>query len=134
MSHATGVDKGNQRIASASAPGVVTTDPMMYSVLLKEIREKSFSFVRERGWERHDTQNSLFLALVSEVGELADLVAWVDCEDGIKEEECSLFRNKMAQELADVTIYLLRCASKGGVDLSNVLSLGRKHGAVLVGA
>lgn len=82
---------------------------------LSETKQLSHEFVKKRGWEKHDTTENLCLALSSEVGELADLVAWKSVATDIHD---SGFIDSVSQELADVTILLLRFADSRAVDLS----------------
>jgi NTP pyrophosphatase (non-canonical NTP hydrolase) len=131
LSPTTGVEKHNQKIVCATnSPGPMAKT---YGAMLLSVQEQSFAFVKERGWEHLDTQKSLCLALVSEIGELADLVAWADCKHGFASDTYPDFLNKLAQELADVTIYLVRYARKGDVDLGNAVSLMQKHGVEIGG-
>jgi NTP pyrophosphatase (non-canonical NTP hydrolase) len=58
---------------------------------------------------------------VGEVGELSEIVQWVS-DDKIDELLKSGGRERLAQELADVLIYLVRVADKSGVDLANAVS------------
>lgn len=80
---------------------------------LRDITNQSIAFVKERNWEMHDTIMNLTLAVCSEVGEVADVVAWSG--DNVGSEDTPRLRDKMAQELADVTIILVRLADVLGV-------------------
>ncbi len=59
--------------------------------------------------------------MVGEVGEVAEVVQWVS-DDKIEELLKSGGRERLAQELADVLIYLIRIADKSGVDLAAAVS------------
>lgn len=75
--------------------------------LVDEIQD--FALARE--WSKFHTPRNLILALLGEVGELAELVQWKGDDDN---EDLKLERkelDKLSQELADVSIYLLRLAS-----------------------
>ena len=74
-------------------------------------------FAIARQWERFDTPRNLILALLSEVGELADLVQWKDDHEDFTNNLSPEDLNAISQELADVSIYLMRLAT-----LSNVLN------------
>ena len=75
------------------------------------------NFAEERNWEKFHTIKNLVLALVGEAGELASVVQWIESVD--KEYLCSNpeVRQDIADELADVFIYLLRIADVAGIDL-----------------
>jgi NTP pyrophosphatase (non-canonical NTP hydrolase) len=59
--------------------------------------------------------------MVGEVGEVAEVVQWVS-DDKIDELLKSGGRERLAQELADVLIYLVRVADRSGVDLAKAVS------------
>jgi len=81
---------------------------------LEEIRRRVAAFADERDWERFHSPRNLLLALVSEVGEVAELVRWQgDADPTIPEGR----RHDWEEELADVLILLVRLADRSGVDL-----------------
>lgn len=86
---------------------------------LLAITNKSYSFVKERNWDRHDTIMNLTLALSSEIGELADVLAWID--NDIPPSQISRTRDKMSQELADIIIILVRLAGSYAIDAAKDL-------------
>ncbi len=74
-------------------------------------------FAADREWERFHTPKNLAISLAVEVGELLEHVQW-----GTDEEIAELARSPegkaaMAEERADVCIYLVRLADVLGVDL-----------------
>ena len=78
---------------------------------LPTLTEKIAEFARARKWEQYHTPRNICLALLGEVGELAELVQWKgDDDDDLKFEAKEI--DKLSQELADVTIYLLRLVSQ----------------------
>lgn len=66
----------------------------------------STKFVNDRDWNNHDTTTNLCLAIVSEIGELAGIVAWTG--DTMEAHQLCELRDELSQELADVTILLTR--------------------------
>jgi len=77
-------------------------------------------FAEVRDWDQFHTVKNLFLALVGEVGEVAELIQWKndsDLELFLATEEG---RDRMGEEIADVFIYLMRLAEKAGIDLAHV--------------
>ena len=80
------------------------------------------AFATDRRWSRYHTPRNIVLAMMGEVGELAELFQWKgDGDDGAPaglsnwtEEEV----DHVKQELADVTIYLMRLADVCGVDIA----------------
>lgn len=81
-------------------------------LLTQSIRD----FAAERKWSRYHQPRNLLLALTGELGELAELFQWHD--DAEQEISHELF-DKAGQEIADVTIYLIRLADVCGVQLSS---------------
>jgi NTP pyrophosphatase (non-canonical NTP hydrolase) len=73
-------------------------------------------FTDARDWGRFHDLKSLTLALAGEVGEVAELVQWLPAESATTADEG--LRQRLADELADVLLYLLRLADVSGIDLS----------------
>ena len=74
-------------------------------------------FAAERDWEQFHTPKNLAISLAVEVGELLEHVQW-----GSDEEIAARFRTPeakaaIAEELADVLIYLVRLAEVLDIDL-----------------
>ena len=88
---------------------------------LEQLRKQVAAFAQDRDWDQFHSIRNLILALVGEVGELAEIVQWVS-DDKVDELLKSGGRERLAQELADVLIYLVRVADKSGVDLANAVS------------
>jgi dCTP diphosphatase len=75
-------------------------------------------FSEERDWTRFHDPKSLTLALVGEVGELAELLQWLPVEQiDVLVREPRL-QERLGEELADVLLYLLRLSDVVGVDLA----------------
>jgi NTP pyrophosphatase (non-canonical NTP hydrolase) len=82
---------------------------------LNELATRLRGFARAREWEQFHTPRNLALALVGEVGELAAELQWRRDDEllaGMDEE----LRRRLADEVADVLIYLLRFADVCGID------------------
>ena len=87
---------------------------------LNQIRADLLKFAQDRDWGQFHSVRNLCLALVGEVGELAELLQWVDDND-ISEFLASGGRERLGEELADVLFYLVRVADVAGVDLSSAV-------------
>ena len=86
---------------------------------LEAIRDAARAFREERDWEKFQDPKSVMLALVGEVGELAELMQWLpadEARDRLTEEP---LRTRVADELSDVLIYLVTLADKLDVDLGS---------------
>lgn len=97
---------------------------------LEGLQKEISSFAIERDWEQFHTIKNLVLALVGEVGELAEIIQWkTDSEiqseiDKTPEEklldvilETESLTNRVEEELADILIYLLRISTVTNIDL-----------------
>ena len=84
---------------------------------LEEIRDRLREFAAARDWEPFHTPRNLALALCGEAGELAAELQWVP-DEGIAEhllDPAAVAR--LADEVADVMIYLIRFADVSGIDV-----------------
>ena len=87
---------------------------------LHELQALVHQFAEVRDWDQFHSVKNLFLALVGEVGEVAELIQWKNDTDIDSFLESTEGRDRMGEELADVFIYLMRLAEKAGVDLAQV--------------
>jgi dCTP diphosphatase len=87
-------------------------NPDSIAALTADIRE----FARERDWEQFHDPKSLILALVGEVGELAELFQWVPAGDAVGAFADPARKQRAGEEISDVLIYLLRLADVLGVE------------------
>ncbi|XP_066485078.1 dCTP pyrophosphatase 1 [Tiliqua scincoides] len=84
---------------------------------LEDIRNLQCAFAAERGWGKYHQPRNLLLALVGEVGELAELFQWrEEVPEGLPGWTASE-REALSDELSDVLIYLVALADKCHVDL-----------------
>ena len=74
-------------------------------------------FAAERDWERFHTPKNLAISLAVEVGELLEQVQWGSDADIAALAARPDGRAALAEELADVFIYLVRLADVVDVDL-----------------
>lgn len=86
--------------------------------LTAEIRD----FARERDWEQFHDPKSLVLAVMGEVGELAELFQWTDSERAIEIFADPNRKERAAQEISDVITYVLRLADVLDIDVASAIS------------
>ena len=92
----------------------------MYNVEMMDIQSLTQAmeqFVRSKGWHhpnslRPQTGKNLAISLSIEVGEVLELFQW---------SEQAPDPQRLAGELADVTLYLLQLASVSGIDLEEAV-------------
>ena len=83
---------------------------------IKELTERMHNFVRSKGWYEKDsihpqTPRNLAISLNLEVSEILEHFLWN--EEFVKED--------LAEELADVALYLLQLASIAKIDLEKAI-------------
>jgi len=89
------------------------------NISVDELRQLHYDFVKERDWFKYHTPRNLALALVGEVGELAEIFQWksdeqcVNVQEQFTEEE----KQNLKDELSDCFFYLMRLSDVCGVDL-----------------
>lgn len=75
------------------------------------------AFRDERDWAQFHDPKSLILALVGEVGELAELFQWIPADEAGREFASGVRHDRAAEEMADVLIYLVHLADALNIDL-----------------
>ena len=118
-----------------AGPSVATTDVegILASVSdLVEIRDAARAFIAEREWQRFQDPKSVLLALVGEVGELAELFQWLPADTAAQAVRDEPLRARVAEELADVLVYLVGLADQCDIDLhaaalSKIAASAAKH-------
>lgn len=84
---------------------------------LTGLRDRMRAFTRERDWEQFHDPKSLALALVGEVGELAELLQWLPADRAAELADQEVLNLRLGEELSDILIYLVRLADVCSVDL-----------------
>lgn len=75
-------------------------------------------FTAERDWAGFHDPKSVLLALVGEVGELAELFQWLPAADAAKLGKSEPLQARAAQEMSDVLLYLVLLADVLDIDLA----------------
>jgi dCTP diphosphatase len=85
---------------------------------LQQLRDGMRRFTDERDWAQFHDPKSLILALVGEVGELAELFQWLPAAGARELAQGSQLRQRAGEEMSDVLLYLVRLADVLGIDLA----------------
>lgn len=86
---------------------------------LESIRAEVQEFADERDWQQFHSPRNLLLAVLSELGEAADIVRWQgDADPAIPADR----RQEWDDEIADVFTLLIRLADRSGVDLTQAFA------------
>jgi NTP pyrophosphatase (non-canonical NTP hydrolase) len=74
-------------------------------------------FAHDRDWAKFHDPKSVILALVSEVGELAELFQWIPAADAQSLAQGQPLKTRAGEEMADVLLYLVLLADVLDIDL-----------------
>lgn len=85
---------------------------------LGELRDGMRAFVEERDWSRFHDPKSVVLALVGEVGELAELVQWLPADEARELGKEQPLHARLGEEISDVLLYLVLLADVLDLDLA----------------
>ena len=85
---------------------------------LGELRQAMREFVDERGWRSFHDPKSVLLALVGEVGELAELLQWLPADRVTELARDRTLHRRLGEEMSDVLLYLVLLADVLDVDLA----------------
>ena len=82
------------------------------------LRDRMRQFTAERDWSAFHDPKSVLLALVGEVGELAELFQWLPAADAAKLARSEGLARRAGEEISDVLLYLILLADVLGIDLA----------------
>jgi NTP pyrophosphatase (non-canonical NTP hydrolase) len=86
---------------------------------LSELRIKLKEFASERDWDQFHSPKNLSMALSVEVAELVEHFQWLTEEQSNALDADAL--NEVAEEIADIQIYLTRLSDKLGIDIGDAV-------------
>jgi len=93
---------------------------------LVRLRSLARRFVEERDWQGFQTPKNLCMAMIVEAAELVEHFQWLTPEQSRSPDTAT--REMVADELADVLIYLVRIADELDIDLgASALAKLRKN-------
>ena len=82
---------------------------------LTELRDRLRAFADERDWEQFHSPKNLAMALIGEAAEVVEHFQWLTEQQSLALDDAR--REQVAQELADVLLYLVRLADRLNIDL-----------------
>ena len=88
---------------------------------VRELRDAMGAFVHERNWEQFHSPKNLVMGLSVEAAELMEHFLWIEnaASRGVVTNPGKL--GEIADEMADVTCYLLALCNTLGIDLSEAV-------------
>lgn len=89
----------------------------MSAVDLDALQTRLRAFAAERHWQPFHTPKNLSMALMVEAAELAEIFQWMTPEQSLAAAGDPALKEPIADEVADVLLYLLQIADHAGVDL-----------------
>ena len=87
---------------------------------LDEIKQHLRDFAEERDWDQFHSPKNLSMALMAEAGELLEHFQWLSEEQS--KQLAPDTKEQVAQEIADVQVYLVRLADKLDIDILDAVS------------
>ena len=85
---------------------------------LAELTARLIAFRDERDWKRFHALKNLLISLNLEAAELLELGQWKSDAELDQAAADPAFRARLAEECADVLLYLLLIAERAGIDLT----------------
>lgn len=94
---------------------------------IKDITERIIKFRDERDWKQFHNHKDMALSLTLEAAEVLEHFQWKSVKEVDKHaEEC---KDEIADELADVAMYLFEFSNNLGIDLSKAIAQKMKKNA-----
>lgn len=88
---------------------------------LRELEERLVEFRDARGWKSYHTPKNLAISAVIELGELFEHFQWKSDEEILNSMKSPEKKEAVADEIADVIIYLVLLAHELEIDLEEAL-------------
>lgn len=89
------------------------------SMTFDEIKQKIIKFRDERDWMQFHNHKDMAISLVLEATEVLEHFQWKSKEE--VEKYCLSHKDEIAEELADVAMYLFELSDNLGIDLSDAI-------------
>ncbi len=94
---------------------------------IEEITEMAVAFRDARDWEQFHTVKNLLVSLNLEAAELLELIQWKDDVTIERESTTPEFKEQLAEECADIFLYLLLICRKTGINLAEAAEMKLKR-------
>ena len=97
---------------------------------IKALQTRLREFAAARDWQPYHAPKNLAMALMVEAAELAEIFQWMTPEQSLAVREDPALKEPIADEVADVLLYLLQLADHAGVDLAEAVEHKLRKNAV----
>ncbi len=88
---------------------------------IQGLQKRLRAFAAERDWQPFHTPKNLAMALMVEAAELAEIFQWLTPDRSQAARSDRALQDRVADELADVLLYLVQIADHTGVDLNSAV-------------
>jgi len=89
---------------------------------IESLQQNLRDFAAERNWKQFHTPKNLTTALMVEAAELAEIFQWMTAEESQAAPQDPAMRERIADEVADVLLYLLQVADHCAIDLPGAVA------------
>lgn len=86
-----------------------------------ELKEAVRAFAEERAWQPFHSPKNLVMGLAVETAELMEHFLWVGADESRRTAQDPARRAALAEELADVAVYVLNLSLSMDIDLSEAI-------------
>ncbi len=97
---------------------------------VKDLQRRLREFAAARDWQRYHSPKNLAMALMVEAAELLELFQWLTTAESHTLTRDAADKERVADELADVLLYLLQLADHTGIDLEAAVEHKLRKNAV----
>ena len=84
-----------------------------FDALISDIKK----FNLDRDWDQFHNPKDIFIALISEIGELAEYYRWLSREEIEELKDDPSKKEKLEEEIADIFLYLIMLSYKSDIDI-----------------
>ena len=88
---------------------------------IKALQTRLREFAAARDWQPYHAPKNLAMALMVEAAELAEMFQWMTPEQSLAVRGDPALQEPIADEVADVLLYLLQLADHAGVDVASAM-------------
>jgi len=88
---------------------------------IKALQARLRDFAAARDWQPYHTPKNLAMALMVEAAELQELFQWLTPAESSALTQDAADKERVADEIADVLLYLLQLADHTGVDVEEAV-------------
>jgi NTP pyrophosphatase (non-canonical NTP hydrolase) len=88
---------------------------------LAQLRQAVDKFVAARDWYAYHTPKNLAMSIAIEAAEIMEHFQWYGLEESAERLQDASIHGDVAEEIADVVIYLLSFANATGIDVSDAV-------------